>query len=56
MKYAAAILAALAAVYFLSTAPAFWWMSDTDKATLVAKVEKEQGHEAAQYIRAAMRF
>jgi hypothetical protein len=56
MKYAAAIIAALAAVYFLSTAPALWYLSDTDKATLIAKVEKEQGHEAALYIRKAMRF
>jgi hypothetical protein len=56
MKYAAAILAALATVYFLATAPALWYLSDTDKAALIAKVEQEQGHEAALYIRKAMRF
>lgn len=54
MKYAIAIICSMIAVYFISTAPALWWMPDTEKAELIKKVERERGTAEAEYIKSIM--
>ena len=39
----------------LSTAPALWWLSESDRQALVAQAEKTHGVEAAQYLAAITR-
>lgn len=38
-----------------ATAPALWWLSESDRQALVAQVEKTHGQAAADYLRAATR-
>ncbi|MBQ9240229.1 MAG: hypothetical protein IJ164_02700 [Duodenibacillus sp.] len=38
-----------------ATAPALWWLSEAEKAELIAKAEAQHGPEAAAYLRTITR-
>jgi len=38
-----------------ATAPALWWLSESEKAELIAQAEAQHGPEAADYLRTITR-
>jgi len=40
-----------AALYFVATAPALWWMPEAARADLIAQAEQQHGTDAANYLR-----
>lgn len=38
-----------------ATAPALWWLSESEKAELIAQAEAQHGPEAAAYLRTITR-
>lgn len=55
IAYAVAAIAAAIAAFQIATAPALWWMSEAEKAELIAQAEAQHGPEAAAYLRTITR-
>ena len=51
IAYAVAAIAAAIAAFQIATAPALWWMSEAEKAELIAQAEAQHGPEAAAYLK-----
>jgi len=51
IAYAVAAIAAALVAFQIATAPALWWMTDADRALLIAQAEAQHGAEAADYLK-----
>ena len=50
----ALIVLTAAALYFVVTAPALWWIPEAERADLIAQAEQQHGTDAANYLRKVM--